>query len=451
MKLINKTIPATLLTIFIFSIFIYARAVGYGDLRLSVATIDTESYITSARNPLLSWQGFSGRRLFTTNLLFKLSTKAECPAPVPSNPFHGQEREREILPCFQTIALTQNALSIFGWCLLAYLFSKRINNPFYKILSIITILGFGFTPQIAEWDSVLNVESITLSLGVISLALLIESAHRFPKILQGYSASHLDILTITLFLFVFLLWAFARDAHLYAIFTLLILIIPLFLFKPIRNMKWMVGITLLLIITFIFGSATSQASTRWHPSIEHSMNYYILPYPARVAFMMERGMPNPNDTSAYKQWFETKANKDYAVFLLSHPGFILTTYFELSSYLRSDFLQTFFPTPKLEHYTTLLKIGEALHPETNHTYILSILLFISISISAISTKNTTIISWAWLASWLFIYAAISLTLTFFGDVDGTRRHIYPSVELFRLFNWIFLFVHIDLASKKLNI
>jgi hypothetical protein len=51
---------------------------------------------------------------------------------------------------------------------------------------------------------------------------------------------------------------------------------------------------------------------------------------------------------------------------------------------------------------------------------------------------------------MLMYSAISLFISLFGDIDGTRRHIFPSVELFRLFLWIFLTVQVDQALETGN-
>src|SRR5512135_3713381 len=56
------------------------RARLYGDPRLAIGTLDTQSYIDSSRPPLLSRESFIERRLFTTNILYKIvSTNSACP------------------------------------------------------------------------------------------------------------------------------------------------------------------------------------------------------------------------------------------------------------------------------------------------------------------------------------------------------------------------------------
>lgn len=432
----------------IFGLCIVFRATWYGDLRLAVATIDTASYINSANNTSFTWEIFSGGRLFTTNLLYQFSISEECPNPNFSNPFMGNEIEREVMACFKNIALLQNILSILGWGTLAYVLSRHLVSPFYKLLSVITILSFGFTPQIAEWDSVLGGESLSVSLCALSIGLFIQVVHKVAKN-QEKTWSISSMIATASWLVVFLMWCFVRDVQTYALFVTLILLLPLLFVREIRSNKLTIPTISLLIIAFIVGAITSHTSMRWQPNIKHAMQYHIFPYPARVEFMMSRGMPDINLTKEYNAWFNKKANKEYGIFLISHPGFVITSLMDLSFYLRSDFLQTYFPASEIKNRETLLTIGEILHPESNYIYLLAFILLTTLIHIVFNTKNKNAIAWAWLALWMFLYASASLVLSLLGDVDGTRRHIYPSVELFRLFNWVFLFIILDLQNSKI--
>ena len=98
------------------------RLTQYGDVRLSVGMPDTPSYISSSRVGLFSWEFLTGRRLWTTNLLYKamISSRGECGEPATvSNPAVGKERKRALQPCFEDIAVLQTALSSAAWLLLA--------------------------------------------------------------------------------------------------------------------------------------------------------------------------------------------------------------------------------------------------------------------------------------------------------------------------------------------
>jgi hypothetical protein len=149
-----------ILILCILALGVWMRVSLYGDLRLSVGNAETPSYIESSRAPLFSWDIFAGKRLFTTNLIFKMANnESECPLAPVSSPVDGVENYREIQPCFDNIVLLQNILAALGWCCLAWSISRFLGNPLLKISSAILILAFAFTPQIAEWDSILSPES----------------------------------------------------------------------------------------------------------------------------------------------------------------------------------------------------------------------------------------------------------------------------------------------------
>src|SRR5512140_3215256 len=77
------------------------RGLAYGDLRLSVGNSETPSYIGASKAPLFSWQSFAGKRLFTTNLVYKLANDPKvCKLKVVSYPASGAEVNPAIQPCF---------------------------------------------------------------------------------------------------------------------------------------------------------------------------------------------------------------------------------------------------------------------------------------------------------------------------------------------------------------
>ena len=101
----------TIIILGILAMGIWFRATIYGDLRLSAGMSDTPSYINSSRAKLFSPQMFSGERLFTTNLLYKLANDPiRCPLTIIGNPSVGIELPRDIQPCFDKIAVLQNRL-----------------------------------------------------------------------------------------------------------------------------------------------------------------------------------------------------------------------------------------------------------------------------------------------------------------------------------------------------
>jgi len=260
----------------------WTRVVSYGSLLLSIGMLDTQSYIDSSMATNSLKTAFTERRLFTTNLLYKLiENEQTCKLTSSSNPYMGEEGVRKIQPCFNRIVLLQNILSIFGWCLLAWTTAKHLKSIPYKIVITILILTFGFTPQIAEWDSILSSESLSLSSFAIGLAILLEIVFWMAEKRENNSNFNINILLI-LWLCVFTLWLFIRDVHIYAVIVTLVLTIPILFIRKYRRIKILTAIIAILIIFVIAGNYASKLSPRWQPSLTHVLDYYIFPYPSRV-------------------------------------------------------------------------------------------------------------------------------------------------------------------------
>jgi hypothetical protein len=419
------------------------RTFMYGDLRLSVGNAETGSYIASSVPPLFSWESFAGSRLFTTNLLYKLANNAaRCQLTAISSPAEGREVQPALQPCFDRIALLQNLLSIFGWCFLAWTTSRLIRHPAAKVGSVILVLTFGFTPQIAEWDGILSPESLSVSLFVVSFALLELIAFQVAFAKRRLD-SRLNIVLVAAWLIVFALWALVRDVHLYAIVTTIVLLAGLLVFGKLRQWKILSASIVFLMGVFVIGyysARDSRRATRY--PLDHAFETYILPYPTRVEFFARMGMPSPASPQ-YQAWLDDNATRTYAAFLMLHPRFVLTTLSDNLFDFRASFVQQYFRGLGTANRDTLLAIGEFLHPETNTVYLLDILLFAGLCISAFGRRGVRIGAWTWLMAWFILGTAVVLLASFFGDTEGFRRHLFPSVESLRLLLWCILFVYLD--------
>ena len=425
------------------------RVSAYGDFRLSVGDLDTASYINSSKSSLFSWASFTSRRLFTTNLLYKLANdEKKCNLEVISIPAAGDEKNRQVQSCFDNIALSQNILAVLAWCYLAWTTSRWLKTSFAKITAAIIILTFGFTPQIAGWDSILSAESLTLSMFVISLALLEEIVFRIAERNEDFNSRKI-VLIILGWIVIYALWIFVRDVHIYTILITLLLIATLLMIKKFRQSRTLLITGLALIVLFMLGYISAKASLRAEKfSLPHSFNDFIIPSPGNMDFFKKFGMPDIS-SPAFENWFNSNATSVYGLFLLSHPRFVAQTMSENSFFFISDFLQPYFPFDSNRVMSDLINIGEFVHAQSNAIYLIDILMLLGLSIAAIKHRESSLIAWSWLGWWIFLIAFATLIVSFFGDTAGTRRHIYPSVEIFRLFTWIFLCVYIDrLISNK---
>jgi hypothetical protein len=438
----------TILILIILTAGAWMRAVSYGDLRLSVANAETGSYISASRASIFSWKIFAGQRLFTTNLIYKVANNEDaCPVTAYSAPALGQTVLREIQPCFAQIALLQNFLAIFGWCFLAWTVAKFLHSPPIKVFAVTTIMLFGFTPQIAEWESALSPESLSLSMLTIVLALGMELAFRITPSDEPF-ASKQNKRLLAVVIVLFLLWVFVRDVHLYAIPITLVLMGILFLNRKFRATKHLTVVFSILLAFFVIGFLSARDSLRaTRNPVLNSIDEYIWPHPSRVEFFKQFGMPE-RDAPDYQEWADHNAPKAYGLFLIRHPRFIITTLWDDMASLSSDFVQPYFLTPEVKHRETLLKIGEMLHPETGAVYVISLLILLALIFHALQLRDPTTSAWAWLGLWFFGIAAATLFLSYFGDTAGLRRHIMPSVEMFRLFIWVFLMPFLDQSVTR---
>jgi hypothetical protein len=426
----------------------WLRAASYGDLQLSIANAETYSYVEGSRSPLFSWKIFAGQRLFTTNLIYKAANDADaCPITAYSEPALGGNTLRGNQPCFNQIALMQNLLAIIGWCFLAWTTAKFMKSPVVRIIAAASIMLFGFTPQVAEWDSILSPESLSLSMFAITLAIGMELAFRISNSESPFAPRRNTGLLVG-FIGIFLLWVFVRDVHLYAIPITLALLGLLFPIKKFRNTKHLAAAFAILLAFFIVGFLSARDSLRAtrYPLI-NSVDAYILPHPARVEFFKNFGMPE-RDAPDYQEWADKHAAKAYGLFLIRHPRFVITTLWDDREQLSADFIQPYFLAPEIKNRDLLIAIGEILHPETPAMYLLCLFLLLALIYHANKLRSPFSIGWSWLGLWFFGIAAATLFLSYFGDTAGLRRHIMPSVEMFRLFMWVFLMPFLDQSLTR---
>jgi hypothetical protein len=450
----NKNTYTHIAIFIIFAIGIYFRSIWYGDLRLSIANAETDSYINSSRSSIFSWKIFAGQRLFTTNLIYKVANDtAQCPIISYGKPGIGEEDEREIQPCFDKIALLQNYLSMFAWCFLGWMLARWLKNPLVKVIAATVVMTFGFTPQIAEWDSVLSPESLSLSMLAILAGIGLEVILRAATAEEPFKTKK-DISLLIGFILWYLLWVFVRDVHLYSIPITILLSLPLFFFKKFRTSKPLYIALAVLTVFFLVGYASARDSLRaTRYPLMNSLDAYIWPHPARVEFFRAYGMPDKEapsyfDSPNYQAWADENAPKAYALFLISHPGFIVTTLWNDMEQLTSDYAQPYFFTDDVKNRDVMLVVGEMVNPDSGVVYLLTLILVFTFIVQAYSARNATLSAWAWLAVWFYGIAAATLFISYFGDTAGLRRHIMPSVEMFRLHLWLFVLPFLDLSLTQ---
>lgn len=418
-----------------------ARIWIYGDPNLSIAGNDTISYVESSHVPLFSSEMMTGRRLLSTNLIYKfLEPKDGYQIRVNGS---IDTTRRAIQPGFDRIVILQLVISITGWGLFAYIVADYLKTASMKIASVITILLFAFTPQMADWDSILMSESFTFSLFALQLALLVKIAFLIYK--DPYS-NNLPLFVI--WGIVYFIWTFLRDTNLFASLVTIGMIGSLLVSYRYRKSKYLYGVLAFLMVISAIGLYTSGNSTRSLVQIINIYNDDLLRSPARVATLTELGMPTPH-SAEYQEWFQENSTKALIKFMFIHPGYPVTKLLHDFPGAFTEIKQTYFKAPEQALIRgPLMAIGDALHPESTTPFLLTVLLLTGVILLGIRNSNETSRPWAWISIWLFLTASLTLIPTILGDTWALNRHALFSTMIYRLCMWIFALIIMDMALTQ---
>jgi len=279
---------------------------------------------------------------------------------------------------------------------------------------------------------------------------LLEITFQINKLENPLSSKHVRTL-ITICMIVFIFWVFVRDVHLYTVLIAIVLLVPTMFFKEVRQSIIVIILIVLLAGVFFLGYQSAKDSLRaTHYPLEHAFDAYIFPYSTRIDYMKNLGMPD-HESEQFESWFDKQGTKAFGIFLITHPGFVINTLWENTFYFESDFEQPYFKTDDIRWRKITLKAGQFLHPETIAVYLIDLLILLSFFVKVIKKHQINLLTWTWVATFFFLCSTITLVPSFFGDTVGTRRHIFPSVEMFRLFLWVFLLPHLDIDTQNTTV
>lgn len=424
---------------------VWFRLSSYGDLRLSIATLDTDSYMRSSQAPILSWQAFTSERLFTTNLLYALAEARNCPVQALSNPALGHESHRKVQSCFESVVLIQTLLSALGWGVLILAVASALSSTFAKVAAAVILTAFAFAPQIADWDSILTSEAITFSLFAASLGLVILTLRNLHSAGENSRPRTARIALTILAAITLALWSLVRDSNVYTLLIFCLMALPFVVLRQPLRLAAAVGILALLVVCLI-GFVSSMQSGRWKTPLAGAFEEFIGPYPARVQALQSQGMPSPTSPT-YAQWFDHRGETTYVLFLLTHPGFVANTIMDHMGSLFANNNQPYFKTPTLPARKAALSIGDLLHSRSSSVLVVDALIVLALGLSAARLREPNIAAWAWILFWLLISASATLVLAFFADPVGVERHVVYSLVLFRLLMWLAILVLTDFATR----
>ena len=430
---------AVLLIIVVFS---FLRLRFYGDPALSIAGNDTISYVESSQASLFSAEIWTGRRLLTTNLIYKIF-EPESGYEIRVNG-SLETTKRIYQPGFDRIVILQLALSLLGWGLLAWLFSENLHSPWAKIASAVLILSFAFTPQMADWDSILLSESLTFSLFALQFALLVKMAFVLYKNPDASITGWALAWALASFF-----WTFLRDTNMFTSVMTVSLIAMLMIAPRYRKNKVLKGVVIFQLLVIVLAFFTARSSAHALDQIDNLYIDDIFPNPALVAIFQEMGMPVDSYLDpAFHPWLQEHGSNTMIRFMLAHPGYVAQKLARDFAPAFTEIKQTYFNARDLNPMREyLFGLGNALHPENTTPFLASLLALVGIVLLAfLNTANSRV--WAWLVVWLFLSASLTLIPTILGDTWALNRHALYSTVIYRLGMWLFPLILVDLAWQR---
>lgn len=467
-RLIKLAVLIIILVIFIAAINF--RLTSYGDLRLSIGTLDTESYLRSADLPLLSSQFLEAPRPPTIPLLYKIfMPESGYELTTVSEPaVAGTPRDLALQPGFDRVVIAQVLLSILGWGALAGIFAARVKNPILKALACGVVLAFAFSPQLAEWDNILLSESLSFSLFALLLALTLEIFFRLGS--DGRVASRRTIAWMIAWLVVATLWVFTRDTNAYFVLVTAPIIALALALPFLRKRLPLIPLAVMgvcLIGLFALQQSTMNNSRRWLTPFACNMIYNVFPYDTRVEYFRSRaGMPVYEELVTlrgfcgekyflnypeYMEWVYQSGTSAYSRFLLGHPRWAVQEVYKDLENLFSENAQPFFNGPPANRLSASFPLGDLLHLCSSGTALLAVLLtFLAVSI-ALARRDARSLAWAGFFTWLLLVEAVLLFISYHGDPRSVIRHALAAVMPLRLSIWLLLLTLFDLAWDQFSL
>ncbi len=447
------------------------RLAAYGNHTYSVGMNDTEGYIAAAQFIPFSWASLTAERPPTLPLLYRLFQPRSGfkLTNVSQASIAGQNKPLGPQPGFEGVVLFQMFLSMFGWCLLAWVVFWRLKHPLVRLAAAATILFFAFSPQLADWDFILSSESLSFSLFAILLALTIELAHRL--VAKRLFLSIFSEIMVVAWLAIVTLWIFTRDAQVYVLpITLLLLLIVLVLAwrKGKRNTVIAVGLAgLYLAALFAIQQKTVNLSMRWEKPFIANLIGNVLPYPARVNYFEKQGMPFSHDIKQaiqagvrhddyrsftdFMTWMETRGYSTYTRFLISNPFWASLQIFNDLDGLFGSNLQPYFPESPAIRPAWFESIGNMFHPLSTAVLPVSFFLSAILFIHAIRRHEDAATAWMVVIAWLLVLEALLLFVGYHGDFYSKNRHVVVPLMQMRLSAWLLIFIVVDFVSSPLGI
>ena len=444
-----KKIASWLLPFLFCIAFLYGRIVFYGRMDDSVAVQDTESYFQTAQKAAFSLEFFEQQRSITYPLLIHLSNPTgEHELTQMAEPYFGTEPRLAVQPGTEMVIRNQTIISIVCWVCCMFLVVSSLNGWFSKALAAFLILGFGFVPQVADWDSILSSESLSISLFALLTGLLIKVLPNGEDDSFRSWMAALGLLAVNFF------WIFTRDTNAYFVFMEALLLIIAAVIWWARKAGQRISALIcgfLLAGLFIFQQGTMHESERWMVPLLNNLTANVFPYEERVEFFKQYEMPADeetlsltgsaeyNDITANEKlihWARRFGMQTYQKFLLSMPLWsVLQVYENLDSFFEEN-RQPFFYGSKEQRPHWAEKPGNLLHPLSAAVILIDFLLILLLGIKMVRSGDSSDIRFFLLNLTLFLAGGLLMSLSYLGEVRSIWRHVLGGVMALRLSMWL---------------
>lgn len=248
---------------------------------------------------------------------------------------NGSER---VTVCVQTI------VAIACWLFLAWVVATLCSSTWdgRRLLGGGVVLALAISPPVLQWDGAVLSESLALS----ATALLVACGLRFVQ--QQNLTRAIAVAAAAI------MWGACRDTHLWLLGTvgagmLVAIVVVAVRHRQVRGVV-VLGVAGVLVVGAVVGTAAAEHGGRDEFPLSNVMAVRILPYPDRIDWFADHGMPQadalrtlartphlvpetgvsvvfvdgPNSYwDRYESWLEGRGRRVYVEWLATHPGYVV--------------------------------------------------------------------------------------------------------------------------------
>ncbi len=407
---------------------------------------DTSSYVYTASIPMTKIQFWAGERPFTVPIFYKL-------AGYQISNFHDQE-------AMNRIANYQRLFSILAWTIFAACFSFVIRNKLIKVVGFATMLLFGASIDIAQWDKAMLTESLSTSLLVIFLGTIILAGILWDK--KRNISPWIQIFLVIAIILSGILYSFARDTNSYFVLFMGGLMTVGIILRRIRDHP-LFPAYLAVVVSFItiFGAQSFSTTTgkRFEFPLIHIIYSRIMPSQEYLNYFIQHGMPFNQQLAAmdlheyrsatlhnyvemtsmtpavstFMNWIDKQGKTVMLKFYISHPSYFFTAplmdFWHFLNSENSEYRNNIrVPGTRLSFLTAIF------YPRTQWWPIIAAILFI-LNILIILRRNNSSAIW-YLTLMLFLSVYPLALLVWHSDTYEIERHSFQVAFELRFASWI---------------